>query len=499
MKKLILICALLLAVPVALAAISSVSGDCTDAGSADSLNLTTGVTESNDDLSIYSEQQGLTLGAALAVDIIPGTLPATYDAPGDLGGGSISNGTKVDSYIAHCDRNGITPLLGFAGSVEFDTPILGVIVTRTNLLASDGVLGGTGTTYDAVSLVRALELNGQDEITLNDAYTVSFDIATAEGIDEVRIIVSSPVAEIEKTVDPVGTVELGDHLTVTLVVDNPYDDPVTVVDEIPEGLAYIPGTFYVDTDLQLDPSVVDNVLTTTVATGNYTLEFELQVVEVGYEDSDPLTNIAKVYAPDVIPDVDNEDDSDESDEIILSPYDGFSKEVVDAQIDLESLPEADWYYVPWHTDVHWFIEITVEDVADEVVSMENIVVTDNLGGDLELDAVNTVAAPAPPISKKKKENGVFVDVVWVSWSGETKKVHLSWDVGDDGDLTAVLTLEVSTDWNPGQKKKDPGVHGYTSTGLHDLNSGATLKFTDGDTLLQLSAHTGPITVEAFQS
>jgi hypothetical protein len=65
-----------------------------------------------------------------------------------------------------------------------------------------------------------------------------------------------------------------------------------------------------------------------------------------------------------------------------------------------------------------------------------------------------------------------------------------------------LWLEVSTDINPGHKKKkdtdEDYKNEYTSLGDHDLNSGATLKFIDvAGTGFQLSAHTPPITVTAY--
>ena len=321
---------------------------------------------------------------------------------------------------------------------------------------------------------------------IDPAYpNLGFDLDGIEALNPVELL----AATIDKTMAPVGTVELGDHLTVTLEVDNPYPDPVTVVDEIPEGLAYIPGTLTATPGPAGPVTVVDNTLTTTVGNGTHTIEFELQVVEVGYEDSDPLTNIVKVYAPGATPGVDDPDDTAESDEIILSPYDGFSKAIATST-------EPDPYNVPMHTDVHWLLRIEIENIAgDDIITMEDVVVKDNLGGDLEMHLCFSGCdypgkqliqppSPAPEVSKK---------------SGKTEKLHLSWDLAvlSDEDLTQ-LYLEISTDVNPGQKKKDPvGKNEYTSDGEHDLNSGATLKFTDPDTGLQLSAHTCPITVTAF--
>ena len=63
--------------------------------------------------------------------------------------------------------------------------------------------------------------------------------------------------------------------------------------------------------------------------------------------------------------------------------------------------------------------------------------------------------------------------------------------------SATLDLTASTDTNPG---KGGGVQQeYTEAGPHDLNSGAVLKFEEYqyDLWFKLSAHTAPITVEAY--
>jgi hypothetical protein len=376
------------------------------------------------------------------------------------------------------------------GAYDTDPSLAKIQTSINSFIIDDANAQQSSAGWVEVSYTWNSGINESATITLEDM-TLAYD-GDDFAIDDISIELVP--ATITKTVDPVGTVELGDHLDVELDVNNPYDNPVTVVDEIPDGLAYIPGTFYIDSVLQIvDPTVVNNVLTTTVGTGSHTIEFELQVVGVGYEDVD-VTNTAKVYAPGAIPGVDAPDDSADSDLIILSPYDAFSKTPVGCNIPdgTGGWEACQWDDVPWHTDVHWWIEITVEDVADEVTTMENVVVTDNLGGDLELDAVDDAPVPASP-SKKKKDSAVSVGPVTIERSGDTEKVHLSWAVGG---LPDTLTLEISTDWNPGHGKKDPGVQEYTSLGSHDLNSGATLKFTDPSTGLQLSAHTAPLTVTA---
>ena len=292
-------------------------------------------------------------------------------------------------------------------------------------------------------------------------------------------------AGIEKSLS-VADANLGDTVTVTIDVNNPDDSNATVTDIIPADLKYIPGTFEVDGNSVI-PTVVDSNVSTEITTGMHTITFKTQVVEVQAVDVN-VTNLAELYDVNAVL-VDSN-----SAVLTLHPYDGFSKEIVGCKInDVNYTP---WDEVPWHTDVHWWIEITVEDVADEVVAMENVVVKDNLGGDLELDAVDGNSVPSAP-SKKKKDSAVTVNNVTVERSGKSEKIHLSWDVTAAGGPDLTFTLEVSTDFNPGQGKKDPGVYGYTSLGDHCLNSGAVLKFIDvAGTGFQLSAHTPEICVEA---
>ena len=84
----------------------------------------------------------------------------------------------------------------------------------------------------------------------------------------------------------------------------------------------------------------------------------------------------------------------------------------------------------------------------------------------------------------------------IKTKGKTKKVQfkiVDIDIAALGSLDYVLGI--FTDRNPSKW----GQQCYTSTYEdHPLNSGATLKFTDPDTGFQLSAHTPPITVVAFE-
>jgi len=150
--------------------------------------------------------------------------------------------------------------------------------------------------------------------------------------------------------------------------------------------------------------------------------------------------------------------------------------------------------------------IEVENInTDSIGTMQNVVVKDRFGGDLELH--DPYVEFTPPSS-----DGTYV----TKETGCTKKVHLTWtefgdltagaDLSDGGD--AQLYIEISTDVNPGPNTNKVG-HGrknghqeYTeTTGIDEynyLNSGAVLKFTDSVTGLQLSAHTGRLAVTVYE-
>jgi hypothetical protein len=138
--------------------------------------------------------------------------------------------------------------------------------------------------------------------------------------------------------------------------------------------------------------------------------------------------------------------------------------------------------VPMHTRIYFTMVITVTNNSPGAI--EGVIVKDNIAGDLELISAGGII-PTGPSTKKKKDNSEVlvtpVGDVTVQWSGNTEKVHLSWDVGDmDPGASASLTVVVATDLNQGQGKKAEGKNEYTSPGEHTLNSGATAKGLIGD-------------------
>jgi len=112
-------------------------------------------------------------------------------------------------------------------------------------------------------------------------------------------------------------------------------------------------------------------------------------------------------------------------------------------------------------EVQWRIEIEVGNGYAEGsgpgVIFHDVVVTDNLAAELEIDEPFPLA--------------ISQGYVEFYTTGKSDKVHLTWYVGDIGYMEfPTLRFYVSTDINPG------GKHEYTSPGEYYLNSGPTMKY-----------------------
>jgi len=109
--------------------------------------------------------------------------------------------------------------------------------------------------------------------------------------------------------------------------------------------------------------------------------------------------------------------------------------------------------VPLNTNVQWLIAIQFY----TPVAINDVVVKDNLGAELEIDL------PFPYSISQGSASYIT--------QGGSNQVRLTWDVGDvPADTTCTLAYLVSTDLNPA------GIQEYTSCGCYALNSGATIKY-----------------------
>ncbi len=160
----------------------------------------------------FDEEQDYTTRAPIALDVCtantsafivcPSPKSGNIDRPTSLSPGTIPAGTCIDSHFVHADPPGATGPVrvygGLTGSqraeVRFDSPILGVILLSTSLIASDADpgLGPTPVTYGAEPQ-RGLELNAggnldgiRIELTQNRIEFV-FNAGAAD-LDQIRVI-----------------------------------------------------------------------------------------------------------------------------------------------------------------------------------------------------------------------------------------------------------------------------------------------------------------------
>jgi hypothetical protein len=143
--------------------------------------------ESNTTQFAFNERQCVLLVADLKVSI---TTPGTYDDSIDLAPGTIAAGTTVSSHFVHADKVGrALPKIELEGSIRTDAPILGIILRRAHLDASD-FLGAIGTVYPTGDSGRALNLDEQNDfLILNaDLRTVTVHTEIQVHADQVRVI-----------------------------------------------------------------------------------------------------------------------------------------------------------------------------------------------------------------------------------------------------------------------------------------------------------------------
>ena len=136
-----------------------------------------------DSAQIFLESQNVLLGANLAL----------------AGGGSVSAGTVVNSYMVHFDPLGAasSPIWEAKGTITFSEDVLGLIYATNDtstyglLTASDVAVGLGSGYYNANTLHRKLEIPQAtylDVAQVISSNTVSANLFTNSSMDEVRII-----------------------------------------------------------------------------------------------------------------------------------------------------------------------------------------------------------------------------------------------------------------------------------------------------------------------
>ena len=144
---------------------------------------------------IFLEQSAVILGSDVGADV---TLPGVVDEAADLTPGTISSGTRIDSYLFHFDPRSASG--ASVGSVTFNRDILGILVQTSSLDATDALLGALATMYQ-LNDFRGVEGPGFETqgVTVNDIVTLSadfrtvrFDFSTTARIDQIRVITAVP-------------------------------------------------------------------------------------------------------------------------------------------------------------------------------------------------------------------------------------------------------------------------------------------------------------------
>ena len=135
----------------------------------------------------WDEQQRVTLGTALGVDLVAGgTYTKTSQVPA-AGSVSIPAGTVVDSHLIHADAPGKQTEI--RGTITYAQPIVGVIIKSANLDKTDAVFGATGTVYQKNHALRGLELS--PDVLIFSGNTLELRSTTYDAWDEVRVFTRS--------------------------------------------------------------------------------------------------------------------------------------------------------------------------------------------------------------------------------------------------------------------------------------------------------------------
>jgi hypothetical protein len=197
MKKIVTVCALIgFALP-SHAAIMSVSGELSSAGTAAQIIAAPASVADdapgaeNTGMQGFNERQGFTLGAALDVD----------------GANDIAAGTVIDSHMIFLNTAGsslTTHGFGQDGAVNwtFSGDILGVVSDRNGvLLAASDFLGLDSTAYPGAFDARGLESNPLDGLFNDDFYSFSGNVLSlgmrvTEPGDWIRVVTASDVAPV---------------------------------------------------------------------------------------------------------------------------------------------------------------------------------------------------------------------------------------------------------------------------------------------------------------
>jgi uncharacterized repeat protein (TIGR01451 family) len=297
---------------------------------------------------------------------------------------------------------------------------------------------------------------------------------------------------------------LGDVRKVTIDVTNVNDvtQRVNVVDTLPAEFTYIDETFTVNGE-EADPTVDEQVISYNIINPDvettYTIEFNVKVTKAYWENRNVENVVEGIWYG---------DNGKVLGTITVTPEPEFN---IVAFTDLEETVNELTEPVIG-TEAAWEITMNVENNFE--YDMTDTKITENFAGNLKIESIavgditytfeydekyGTKEATVDIYKNGKplqdnpwylNKDGVTTPQGSLYWTGKTHKAHFAWNIGElTEDDSRDITIGVSTDKNPAGKQL------YTETGDHELNSGATLKFIDEDSM-QLSAVAAPIVVTA---
>ncbi|HVW11557.1 MAG TPA: PEP-CTERM sorting domain-containing protein [Bryobacteraceae bacterium] len=171
-------------------------------------SLVPGADENDLKALLFMEDTNLVFASAITVDA---TAPGLYQSKASLTPGSIAAGTLISDTYLHADP--VTSGTTFTGSVTFSSDILGVIATSSDLVATDPLLGVSGTTYGSIHDAPGLELSpSQDYFSISpDLRTLTFSVKTWNFTDDLRVITAGSLtatAGAQSAVPEPGTIPL---------------------------------------------------------------------------------------------------------------------------------------------------------------------------------------------------------------------------------------------------------------------------------------------------
>jgi hypothetical protein len=157
--------------------------------------------EDDDHLIVFPERNAVWLKQDVTVAL---AAPGTYAGPFEEHSTTISAGRRVRTYLLQFNPVGRknAPVKRMAGSATFDRPILGLICTNKQLLATDATLGA-----EKIERFprggRGVE-DGDTLVLSGDRRTLHVDLTAANATDQIRVVLdaSPETGNLAETIAP---------------------------------------------------------------------------------------------------------------------------------------------------------------------------------------------------------------------------------------------------------------------------------------------------------